>query len=188
MVPLMGAGGAARAGCMGFSLVGLLVSVGLVVWMGSQAFDGATRPVRGGTGNTDAAASTVTESTVLAVAAVPDTGLTGEDSIEVSSAGLEPGEKVTVTACTRSPGPGSAAPACDPTSETSTTASAAGRIEVRFAMPRVVSASGLPIDCATDAGRCEVQVRGSDSGSVGRVPVTFADGLDQPDLLDQLGD
>ena len=183
----MGTGGAARAGCMGFSLIGVLMSVGLVVWLGSQAFDGATGPANRA-GQHQLSTTTGAPQRIVEVVTDPSTGLTDDMSITVSASNLHPGEKVMVVACSATTDrlPGDVG-SCDTATEMSTTASAAGNIEVRFAMPRVLRASGLPIDCAADAGGCEVQVMGLDSAAVGRTSVSFAEGLPSPDLRTDLG-
>lgn len=183
----MGSGGAARAGCMGFSLVGLLVSVGLVLWLGSRAFDGATGPVTTGTEAAAESSTTADPQPTLEVVADPSTGLTGAAPITVSASGLVPGEGVVVAACL---GAAESLPvdfeACDPTTEASATTSATGMAEVSLAMPRVLQAGGLPIDCAHEPGQCEIRVQGKDSGLSGRVPLTFADDLGPPDLLESV--
>lgn len=183
----MGAGGGARAGCMGFSLVGVLVAVGLVVWLGSRVSDEVARD-RDPAGQGSVVVTTEASGAAVDVRADPSTELTGDASITVSASGLQPGEKVAVLACSSAV---DALPteigACDAGSEVTTTASAAGNIEVRLAMPRVLTASGLPIDCASAASRCEVRVRGLDSVSGGRTGVTFAEDLDPPELMTDLG-
>lgn len=185
----MGSGGAARAGCMGFSLVGLLVSVGVVLWLGSQVFDDVSSPTAPDAAGAAESSTTVETRPGVDVVADPNTGLTGDASITISASGLLPGEGVVVAACV---GALESVPvdlnSCDATTETSATASATGKADVRLAVPRVLQAGGLPIDCAQESGRCEVRVQGKESGLTGALPLSFAEGLDPPDLLEGLTD
>lgn len=180
---MRGSGGSAvAAGCGGFSLVGLLVGVGLTVWLGSMALSGSTG---GGStrrsGGQPGAASTTTLPSV-AVDLSPRTGLTDGAKVTITSDAFGANRAVSVLVCTRGADLGTGADACgDPIASLRT--DAAGHLAGQVAVPRIVEVGLGPFDCAEDAGRCSVVLRAAgEPAAQASVPLAFVAGLDPPEL------
>ena len=64
-----------------------------------------------------------------------------------------------------------------------------GAIKVTYSVDRVVTAGGLPYDCASASTPCAVVVSGYDRDARERTasaPIAFTEGLPAPDLLEEL--
>lgn len=191
------ASGSAAIGCGGVSLLGLLVGVGLVVWLGA-----ATLSDRGPSAEVDApllgeasngAAGDVRDDGVE-VAVDPADGLVGDDRVRVTAGGFAAGATVTVVPC----GPGNLAlvdgpEPCDADHRVEVAADGDGRVEVTLVLPRVLSAGPLPYDCASALDPCRLRVTGPGEGTTtplaGEAVLRYADDLPPPPLpgLDDLG-
>ncbi len=181
------------AGCAGFSLVGLLAVIAIVFWLGGSAFEGSG----GGSGAipTNAGASTTTIPSVgVAIAVDPAIDLADGDVVEVTSDDFPAGTLVRVATCVAGTGRvTNDAPTCDEATTQEATVDRSGRLAVSHGVARVVSVGGIPFDCASEPGRCQIEVRASGAGSggtdlFGAAPLTFAQGGAVPITLPELSD
>lgn len=183
-------GGGVGAGCGAFGLLGLLVSVALVVWLGSQAVDRTT-----GSGSNGADGEAVDPRSVdLEELAdqIDDLGLDGSPPgtptlvlspagpyadgapVTVSAEGLTPGP-IEVSLCltfqTRAAGPDGA---CDTAAGTVPAEVADdGTLAASLTARRTITVLGTTYDCAAFAGACSVIVHGG--GSLAGAPATPID-------------
>ncbi|QXC63037.1 hypothetical protein KSP35_09775 [Aquihabitans sp. G128] len=183
-----GGGSGLRAGCMGFSLIGVLVVVALTFWLGSKALDSTGgAPERSSTSEAQAATTTsptpTTAGFTVAIDVEPRTGLRGDDRVVVTSDAFSPGEDVVVATCTKGTAGVTAAPVCDGPSAVEATADAQGHLAVDYVVPRVVGADEVPFDCAQQAGLCRVTVRSSRTPTeAGFVALEYASDLGSPEI------
>lgn len=185
--------GGVGAGCAGFSLIGLLVAVGLTFWLGAKVFD-STDPAGTRRATDQATDSSVTTTTLpaaadrVAITVDPATGLTDGAAVHVTSTGYPAGTAVSVSTCVVGTGQvtGSSDP-CDAASATAATVGADGTLAVDHPVVRLVTIGGTPFDCAETAATCQIVVRptganAADPTLVGTAPLTFADDLGQPQI------
>lgn len=152
-------GGAAGAGCGAFSLVGILLGVGLVVWLGSQV--GSTS-----TGSGDGTTATVPSlpdgygpvDPALSVEATPKGDLRDVGTVLVVGTGFEPGP-VEITTCLAQGSRGAGGLAgCDPASTIVAEADPDGRVAADHRVTRIIDVLATPYDCAAHAEACVVVV------------------------------
>lgn len=183
-----GAGGCVGGGCGGFSLIGLLIGVGLTVWLGSMVMDGTfgdDEPVRR---DAESLASVVdsptTEPDALTISVTPATELVEGTEVTVTSDAFAPGSEVRVATClSRSNLVTGDASACDQDTTRPAVVDDRGRLVVRYAVPRVVSAGATPFDCAAEARLCSVVVTDStDATRTGAAPLTFRADSQGPEI------
>ena len=181
-------GGAWGAGCGVVGLLGLLLGVGLTVWLGSRAFDATT----GDDGPTDAARDIASASTITvpgdaagspgSIVLAPADGLADGTSVAIEGAGLPPGEAratVCLTFQTRAAG---ALAACDETTTTTLEVAPDGRAIGRIVVPREIRVLTDAYDCAAFAGACSVLLHQGDSlGGAAEAPLSFAGDLPPSD-------
>ena len=132
--------GWASAGCGAFSLLGLLIGVGLTVWLGSRVMD----DVGGSIGPSVRSGATPT------LLASPATAITDRQTITVDGAHFDVGATVTVVQCARV----RTADRCDPSTTTSAKVSALGSLESPFVVHRALVLAATPLDCAAPGSRC----------------------------------
>jgi hypothetical protein len=161
-------GGAVGAGCGALSLAGLLVGVGLTVWLGSV--------VMGDIGGSRSA-SRGTRSEELAVAVAPAEKLDDGSPVFVTSSAFRPNELVGVAVCLAAD-IDRGIDACDTVSSTRYFTDSDGRLAVRFAVPRVITVGKDAYDCADVPERCLVVAAAEeDRNRSGGVAVSFREAL-----------
>lgn len=155
-------GGASAVGCGAFGLVGLLVSVGLTVYLGSRV----TSSVDGGGGRIEtltSEASALANTTVpgldaggarLAITAPSD--LPDGATVTVGGRDLVPGELQLTTCLTHGPRSADGAVGCDPTTTVAATVDRTGGLSQPYAVHRVVTVAGQRYDCAAFVAACVV--------------------------------
>ncbi|MFN8016586.1 MAG: hypothetical protein U0P45_00535 [Acidimicrobiales bacterium] len=180
-------GGGAAIGCGAFTFVGLLLGVGLTVFLGSRATDSL-----GGSGDSGLK-DLKTKASVLASQPVPGTTPTKgritltmpatlADGGKVGVAGhdLAPGP-IELTECltSREPYPPDGGGQCDLTTTTSGgTVTGRGELAGTYAVRRVITVQGTRYDCAARVGGCTLVAHPKgrlDSSATG--PLAFAQGL-----------
>ncbi len=191
--PTMGMGGGSKtsAGCGAFGLVGVLIAVGIVAWLFLTSSD--LLPSRSGK---DRSAQTTTAAPpdapdLVTVTVDPANGLGAAPEVNVSAEGWAPGSDITLSTCLSGAGLvlGGESP-CDPESTVTVLADESGSISSTYRVDRIVTAGGLPYDCANGGVACAVRVTGAspdDREATGEAIVAFQTGLLAPDLLDELG-
>jgi hypothetical protein len=178
-----------------FGFLGLIVGIGLTVYLGAQAMSGV-----GGSSGKD---RTTTRNPDEAAQRLGDElkGLTGDTvlGLEPSGAtltitapgGLADGARATVTGAQLSPGPGELltclaagsasgeAPRCDESTRAAVTVDATGSLRSAYPARRVVHVGGTAYDCAARAGSCVVMLHRPDNPLVSgtTAALTFAGGL-----------
>lgn len=192
-------GSAASAGCGAFSLLGVLVGVGLTVWLGSQALSGGGG---GGGGGSDAggrrtpsadpsgaiealdaldeltASGAIDAPSPPGLKIVPGTGLVDGVPVAVVGTGLPVGI-ADVVACLSTP-PTSLAgiDPCDPATARQTIVEADGALVVETTAVRALRVKDTPYDCAAAPGACEFRVTSTGSdGPPPTAPIIFAENL-----------
>ena len=151
------ASGVVAGGCGAFSLLGLLIGVGLTVWLGSMALDGIGG---GGSSSRDRApdVSTVPGTGDTAVTLTPDGPLAAGTPIRVAGTGYIATSKVQVLACLRPVGDGPPT-RCDPTGAVEAKVDALGEIDTTYIAPAAVTVDGRAQDCTTRNARCLLVAR-----------------------------
>lgn len=170
-------GGASAAGCGAFSLAGLVVSIGLVFWLGSQALSGSTDSIA-------TSSTTVVPVTMPAGAAltVPD-GLGAEGTVRVTGGSLPPGP-IHLRWCLAVDDAGAAAQ-CDDAATAPATVPPSGQLSVDVPIHRVLRIDGSAYDCAASAGACSLVGRpaAGAAGAAVAADLVFATGLPQVDAV-----
>lgn len=184
-------GGAAGVGCGAFGLVGLLVGVGLTVWLGMRVTSsvgdgvGAARSTTTLPGAVDPSGHGLSGLGTLTVPggatgtgrleAGPSTGLSDGAPVRVAGSGLAPGA-TSVTQClrfeTRAAGVDGA---CDDTTSVAGTVTASGDLVVGTTARRVITVLDTRYDCAAFAGACVLVAH--DTGAlvdIAEAPLSFA--------------
>lgn len=171
------------AGCGGFSLIGLLVGVGLTVWLGSMVMDGTLGGDEAQPRDAETLASVIASTTTVprraAISVVPASDLTDGAVVTVTSDAFPAGSEVRVDTClARSNMVTGDAPPCDPGGGALSVVDQQGHLATRYQVARVVTVGGTPFDCAGEPGLCIVAVTDTaDTTRAGSVPVAFrADG------------
>ncbi|WP_426571851.1 hypothetical protein [Aquihabitans sp. McL0605] len=183
-------GGAVGAGCAGFSLVGILLAVGITVWLGSQATTGVSgpkhRPSSTGPGGADISPSvdpnltlpgaTLARATLTTAKAAPLGA--GGGTVALTGTNFPPGP-ISVTACLSGGFRSSNGLAgCDVTTTATATVAADGSFRLTYPVKRVLDVLDTPNDCAAFEGACSVVAHPADAFDDGPgVPLTFAAGL-----------
>ena len=185
-------GGAAGAGCGIFSLVGILLGVGLTVFLASQVTGDL-----GGSGHRSS--TTIAGLPDISDATVPGTPFGGatlevatpthlDDGTPLRVTGLGyPSGPVEVTTClTRPVDPADGRGACDAatTVRTTATATADGTAGIRLDYParRVITVDGVRYDCAATTAGCSLLAHPTGAFDEGpTVHLAFADGLPKTD-------
>ncbi|MBX3286805.1 MAG: hypothetical protein KF703_15755 [Actinobacteria bacterium] len=182
-----GAGGCVGGGCSGLSLIGLLVGVGLTVWLGSMVADG----MFGGDGPKprDAASlASVIESstTVPATASIvvdPAADLVDGQRVVITSDAFPAEGAVQVDSCLARTTVATGDSACDPTATALDPVDARGHLVARYDVHRVVTVGGTPYDCASQAGLCVLRVTAvGQEDPIGSAPLTFRADDDRPEI------
>lgn len=175
-------------GCGGLSLIGLLVGVGLTVWLGSMVMDGTFGGDSPKPRDTETLASVIDSSTTVprgaAVAVTPTSDLTEGAEVTVTSDAFPAGTEVRVETCLArtSVVTGDASP-CDPREIALAVVDERGHLAARYPVTRVVTVAGTPFDCASKPGMCVVAVTDTaDATRTGAVPVTFRDEGNGPQI------
>ncbi|MCU1356361.1 MAG: hypothetical protein JWM89_1779 [Acidimicrobiales bacterium] len=132
--------GWASAGCGAFSLLGLLIGVGLTVWLGSRVVDEVGGPV-GPAAHGDATPTLL---------ASPATAITDRQRITVDGAHFDIGSTVTIVQCARV----RTADRCDPSTRTKAKVTVLGGLQSSFAVHRALVLDAMPLDCAAPGSRC----------------------------------
>jgi hypothetical protein len=178
-------------GCGGFSLLGLLIGIGLTVWLGSMAVDGmrpATKdasPLTASGTSTSVAGATAPEVQAVEVTVSPQQGLAEDATVTVASDGFPADAEVSVTTCLAGSGSAKVAAGapCDPASTATFRTDAAGHLAASYRPSRLVTASGMPFDCASAPKQCRLQVAATASPHlVGSVDISFDPGLGSPQI------
>jgi hypothetical protein len=154
----------ATAGCGAFTLVGVLITVGLVVWLGSRVLpDSDDSPLRSSTSVTAPG-----DPRALEVTLDPAEGLDETTTLVATVEGLDPGAKLRIATCLRGGSLviGADAP-CDDASAREANADEDGAAIVPYHPARLITAGGLPFDCAAHAATCEVRVTQATGSSGG---------------------
>ncbi|MCU1372096.1 MAG: Neocarzinostatin family [Ilumatobacteraceae bacterium] len=188
-------GGASAVGCGAVGLVGLLIGVGLTLWLGSMALTGSTggdpRPATTLAGPTTSTAPPSTlddrsdaglppEATVVVLA-----GNDFDDGgrITVRGSGFPVGP-IAVTMCLADT-PLAADARCDATTRVPIATGPDGGWTLVYPAPRVITVARVAYDCAAVPGGCAVLAqldsRTDDVGVSARV--TFATGLPPVDAM-----
>lgn len=166
-------------GCSGLSLIGLLIGVGLTVWLGSMVVDGtlggdSPKP-RDAATLASVIDSTTTVPSNAAIAVDPATDLTDGTVVTITSDAFAAGAEVRVNTCVArsSVVTGDAEP-CDPATGALEVVDERGHLVARYPVARVVTVGGTPFDCAAEPARCVVAVTDTaDPARTGSVLVTF---------------
>ena len=179
-------GGAAGAGCAGFSLVGVLLTIGIVVWLGSTV----AQDVGGGGSDSkpkvnplspSAAADLTIPGATFAGAAVRITTpppLQPGQVVEVIGSGFPPGPLEVSTCLTKSFRSTDGAAGCDPATNAPITAGEDGTFTLDYPVTRVMAELGIGYDCAAFAEACSLVAHPKDAFDDGpTAALTFA-----PDL------
>lgn len=165
---------------MGFSLIGLLVGVFLVVWLGSKVMDSTDGTTTKKETAEDVASTIVAANTTLPkgieVKVDPSTGLADGATVTITSSAFPAGSPVKVAECasgsnivTQGSDP------CDQDHAATATVGADGKLSTTFRVGRAVTIGGTPFDCASQDGYCSVRVISvSDPKLAGAVPISFA--------------
>ena len=140
-----GGGSAAGAGCGVFGLLGLLIGVGLTVYLGSRALDSSSGLIGGGGGSKVAAAAVT-----LGPGRPPEGTSTAVASVDFVS-----GADITLTTCLAHTDTGPWQ--CDPTTATHATVDVLGELRADYPVHRVVRIAGKPVDCSVPAAGCVVR-------------------------------
>ena len=190
-------GGAAGAGCGAFGLLSLLLGVGLTVFLGMRVFDSVGSPKKqadsvsdqvaaaGGSADASGKVSLTVPGTAGGpgeLVLAPDRGFSDGARASLSGTGLTPGP-VEVTQClTNESRAAGVLGACDPSSTTTATVAADGKLAVPVTVKRVASVLESPLDCAAFARACVLVVHTHDSldGST-QIGLVFAAGLPPTD-------
>lgn len=158
-------GGASAAGCGIFGLAGILISVGLVVWLGSQA----TTNVGGATHAPDSSGAQSLESQASALVNPSTPGVAGRDLqitapgkldnggvITVAGADFDPGP-IEVTSCvTHLPANASGSTWCDPSTTAVATVLADRSFALSYPAKRIITVEGTAYDCAAFFHACSI--------------------------------
>lgn len=183
-------GGSSAVGCGVFGLGGLLVGIGLTVWLGSQVLSSTTGgDTRGAKPTTDV--STLSSNLAeLMPSAAPDLEPSGAALRIDPPSELEDGTTATVVGTNLSPGPiditaclaidtSSGSDSCDPSTAVRSTVAAEGTVELSYEVARVLTVDGTAYDCAARPGACVLVGLRPDiplpSGIA--APLTFTTGL-----------
>jgi hypothetical protein len=169
--------GGIGAGCAGFSVLGILISVGIVLWLASQGLDQASDAIDRSPASTTAPGPDVTATLTL----TPSADLAVGAPVAVTVLGVPPGP-IELVACTI-PTTGAEPPAPLPGPERCSLplatgeADASGTAVVEIAVPPsvVVADRSLPASaCGGDDATCVVGVRPIDGDvlAVGILRVT----------------
>lgn len=184
-----GVSGCVGGGCGGLSLIGLLVGVGLTMWLGSIAMNGGFGSNKDKSGDEKASVSSVlaTTTTLAPTAPItvsPTTDLTDGATVTVRSSAFPAGSKVRVTTClARATLATGDAALCDDTTGSTGATDASGHLNVPYRVPRVVTVGGTPFDCAEKPESCVVTATSVDRPALhGAVPVTFAPQAHGPEI------
>lgn len=160
--------------------MGLLVGVGLTVWLSSTVLDRE----RDGVGRRPATSFTAPDEVGagVALAVEPHEELDDGQVARVSSTAFAAGATVTVRQCL-TPSPGTAlvlgGATCDEgAAPREVVVDARGHLVVDLVVRNVVTAGGLPYDCAGEAGFCSV-VASTTAGEVvrGSAAISFRAGV-----------
>ncbi len=183
-MPGAGGGGRLGGGLGVLSLVGLLVGVGLTVWLGSMALDlGGGGGGRRRTTTTTTVATTSTTRPVdpaalglpFTVEVDPTSGLGDGSDLTVRVSGPAPGVSVSVSTCAAGP-EADGAPTCDADSVRQVTTDPDGEVAAVYRVPRTVTVGSTSVDCAEEAGRCQLRVGpAAEPERAEVVPLSFAD-------------
>ena len=167
-------------GCGGFSLLGLLIGVGLTVWLASMVVDGSFGGDSPERGNAETLASVVDPPTSavadpVAITVAPATDLVDGAEVTITSDAFPAGAQVRIETClTRSKVVTGEASPCDPTATALDVVDPRGHLVVRYPVARVVDVGGTPFDCAGEPARCVVAVTDvADATRTGSAPITF---------------
>lgn len=192
-------GGASSVGCGVFGFLGLVIGIGLTVYLGAQAMSGV-----GGVGGSASKDRDPSSSAGRATGGLEDEvrGLTGDTVIGMEPSGatvtvtapadLGDGGSLTVTGAGLSPGPvelltclvgepvAGVSSRCDQATAVAATVDGAGGFRVTYPAVRVLTIDGTRYDCAARPSACAVMAHRSDNpletGTSG--PITF--GADLP--------
>lgn len=166
-------------GCGGLSLIGLLVGVGLTVWLGSMVMDGTFGGDSPKPRNAATLASVIDSSTTVprtaAVVVAPASDLADGAQVAVTSDAFEAGTAVRIETCLArtSVVTGGASP-CDATGTALAVVDERDHLAARYAVRRTVTVAGTPYDCASEAGFCTVTVTDTaHEDRTGSAPITF---------------
>lgn len=175
-------------GCSGLSLVGLLVGVGLTVWLGSMVMDGTLGDDSPKPRNAETLASVVDSPTTaavsMAISVAPTTDLVGDSEVTITSDAFAAGTEVRVDTCLARSSVvlGDSSP-CDPSRESLAVVDGRGHLDVRYVVARVVTAGVTPFDCTSEPGLCVVTVTDTaDATRVGSAPLTFRADAERPEI------
>ncbi len=133
------------AGCGVFGLLGLLIGVGLTVYLGSRALDSSSGLIGGG-GRSKVAAAAVT----LSPNPVPE-----GTNASVVSVDFVSGADITLTTCLVHTGTGPWR--CDPATAAHATVDVLGELRAEYPVHRVVTIAAKPVDCSAPEARCVVR-------------------------------
>lgn len=182
-------GGAAGAGCGVFTIVGVLLGVGLVVWLGSSIV-----PSGGGDGGSGGGAEVglspddvadlgidqvvPTEVTGTGVSLTDDGSLDDGESVFVDGSGFAPGTvELTVCLTDESRVAGGLA-GCDPATATTVEVGDDGVLDAGYQVQRVITVSDVAYDCAAVSGGCSLVAAPPGAPDQGpAAPLLFAAGL-----------
>lgn len=185
-------GGSSAVGCGAFGIVGLLVGVGLTVWLGSMALSGSTD---GGDGPKPPEATpeistldSAIDDLQSPVPGLEPSGATLEVPAEVAANGdlplrgtdLSPGP-IRVSTCLAA----TDAPACDPATAVELVVGGDGRLAADIPIHRVITIDGTAYDCAARPGACMLFGQRPDNPLDTGLPaaLTFAAGLPPVDAI-----
>lgn len=185
-------GGAGAAGCGVFSILGVLIAVGLVVYLGSQATTGVGGSGKGGDDQSVQDLRDLTSQASGAVnggmAGMPGEGATltydGPASVvdgsvlAVAGGRFVPGP-VELTACVANlPQEIDGVAWCDLTTTATATVDANGAFTVQYPAKRALQVDGTAYDCAAFEGACVLVAHPTERyDQILTTPVAFASGL-----------
>lgn len=176
-----GVSGCVGGGCGGLSLIGLLIGVGLTVWLGSIAMNGGLgghdNKASGRTSVSSVLATSTTLAPTAAITVRPATDLAEGATVTVSSAAFPAGTKVRVSTClSRATLATGTASLCDETTTSNAVVDRNGHLILGYKVVRAITVNNVPFDCAEKAGACVVTATSTVDGSKhGSVPLTFTD-------------
>lgn len=175
-------------GCGGLSLLGLLVGVGLTVWIASMVVGGSSggdQPERrDAAGLAEVLDPTTTVPASAALSVAPASDLTDGAVVTITSDDFPAGAQVRVERCLARSGAvtGDTSP-CDPAGVALDSVDARGHLVARLAVSRVVEVGGVPFDCASEPPRCTVRVTAvAEPARSGSALITFRSEDDRPQI------
>jgi hypothetical protein len=152
------------AGCGAFGLAGLLVSVGIAVWLSSRVASDTH-------GTLQSAKGAGRPQATLHVEARPARDLTEGQTVAVAGYGYPAGATISALLCAR---PDHGTLSCAPSTEISIQVDLFQSYQGTLVVHRLLKTTAGTVDCASLGSHCEVRVSDADHGREASAPLAFA--------------